>query len=149
MNLVCLFLQQVILTSFKYINCHLNATPHLHGMDGMDDKVVTYSDMKRLVNDRNALIIDVREVKEVKETGLIENSINIPLSLLRSALTSPKNEFKRTYQREAPNENTLLVFTCKSGNRALKALHEAESLGFKKCRYYKGSWNEWSQKKGS
>ncbi|CAH1223985.1 unnamed protein product [Diabrotica balteata] len=144
MNLVCMFIQHLIFTSFKYISCHLTATPYFYDMD---NKIVTYSDMERLVKDRNALIIDVREVKEIKETGLIENSINIPLPLLRSALTSPKNEFERTYQREAPNYNSLLVFTCKSGNRALKALNEAESLGFKNCKYYKGSWDEWSQKK--
>lgn len=40
--------------------------------------IVNYDQVKKFTQDPNVLIIDVREPSELQETGVIDNSINIP-----------------------------------------------------------------------
>ncbi|XP_057665778.1 rhodanese domain-containing protein CG4456-like isoform X1 [Diorhabda carinulata] len=111
------------------------------------DKIVHMEEMEKLANDKNVLIIDVREQNEVKSTGIIGSSVNIPLNNLQHALKdAPKEEFSKLYGRSKPVSNSPMIFYCLKGRRALQALELAESLGFKNGRYYKGSWAEWSSK---
>lgn len=42
------------------------------------EKIVNFEDVKHAENDSNTLIIDVREPHELRETGVIPGSINIP-----------------------------------------------------------------------
>lgn len=43
-----------------------------------EDKIVVYEEMKKFENSNDVLIIDVRGVDEVINTGKIGGSINIP-----------------------------------------------------------------------
>ncbi|KAJ8931423.1 hypothetical protein NQ314_015662 [Rhamnusium bicolor] len=111
------------------------------------DKVVRFADMRKFENKGNVLIIDVREPKEIAETGKIGGSINIPLANLENALkTLTDDEFNEKYGKPKPALDFPLIFSCKMGGRACKAMDIAIQLGFKNAKYYKGSWTEWEQK---
>ncbi|XP_017785656.1 PREDICTED: heat shock protein 67B2-like [Nicrophorus vespilloides] len=108
--------------------------------------VATYEDVKGL-DPSTTLLIDVREPNELETTGSIPNSINIPLGQVEGVFQNLTDEkFEAIYQREKPKLNDDIVFSCKSGMRALKALKVAADMGFSNLRYYKGSWTEWAEK---
>jgi len=73
--------------------------------------------VEEALNMRNsgALFIDVREESEFNQYHY-ENSLNIPVSGI--------SEISK-YDR-----NTVLIFFCKSGGRAAKAVREAQKMGF-------------------
>ena len=64
-------------------------------------------------------IIDIREVKEYKETGVIEKAHLIPLST-----------FKNSKYPKIPRNVDIYVF-CKTGGRALLGMSYLKRLGFK------------------
>ncbi|XP_019869961.1 rhodanese domain-containing protein CG4456 [Aethina tumida] len=108
---------------------------------------ITFEQMQQYEHDENVLIIDVREPDEIKNTGLIGDSINIPLSSLENALKKMSEaDFLREYGKSKPENDSLVIFTCKLGGRATKAGDIAKELGLNKVGVYKGSWTEWSQK---
>ncbi|XP_059613948.1 rhodanese domain-containing protein CG4456-like isoform X2 [Phlebotomus argentipes] len=112
-------------------------------------KIATYEEVKDLCNHPEKLLIDVREPKELLETGCIPTSINIPLERLERALANTKpRDFKGYFGGPKPEPETPIIFTCCSGERAAKAMDIADRLGFKNAKNYKGSWTEWAEKEG-
>lgn len=47
-------------------------------------EIVSYEEIKNLPKRPEALLIDVREPKELVETGVVPTSINIPCEFLKS-----------------------------------------------------------------
>ncbi|CAD7080637.1 unnamed protein product [Hermetia illucens] len=108
--------------------------------------MATYEEVKDLPNQPSKFLIDVRNLDEVQQTGQIPTSIVIPLPKLEEALRSSNDAFKKTYNREKPSNDAVIIFHCKLGGRAQKATDVAKSLGFKNAKCYKGSWEEWAKK---
>ncbi|CAH1154777.1 unnamed protein product [Phaedon cochleariae] len=110
--------------------------------------VATYDEVKKVgLENKEVLIIDVREPKELQETGVIPGSINIPLGDIQSVLRdlSPE-QFTQKYGRNKPSINSEIIFSCKSGKRAASALAISEQLGFKCVKNFSGGWLEWEEK---
>ncbi|KAG5669947.1 hypothetical protein PVAND_000236 [Polypedilum vanderplanki] len=108
--------------------------------------IAEYDEIKALPDHPEKLLIDVREPNELKETGQIPTSINIPLGQLEDELKLSDSEFQAKYQRNKPNPSDELIFHCKLGGRAQKAAEAAIGLGFTNVKNYKGSWTDWAQK---
>ncbi|XP_044570633.1 rhodanese domain-containing protein CG4456 isoform X2 [Drosophila ananassae] len=94
--------------------------------------IVTYDEVKDVPNKPEICLIDVRQRKELEETGRIPASINIPLDELEEALTLERANFKLKYGRAKPQKDTKIIFSCKSGRRAEKAEKIAKALGYTK-----------------
>ena len=78
-----------------------------------------------------AIIIDVRDDSERKETGYITGSIHIPLSEIKDALP-----------QTVPDRQAELIFYCAKGVRAQKALETALELGYVRV-YNLGGLSDW------
>ncbi|EDW58619.1 rhodanese domain-containing protein CG4456 [Drosophila virilis] len=133
-------------TIFKHIT-YAAATGRFYS-SGQPIGKVDYAEVKKLINDPRKLLIDVREPKELKETGQVPSSINIPLGIVSQELASSEQIFKSKYAREKPQPDTELVFHCRSGVRSLKAAEAAVALGFKNVKNYEGSWLDWAEHEG-
>lgn len=48
----------------------------------MSSKIASYDDVVAATTDNKTYIVDVREPKELQDTGVIPNSINIPRKLM-------------------------------------------------------------------
>ncbi|XP_050429382.1 uncharacterized protein LOC126838750 isoform X2 [Adelges cooleyi] len=108
-------------------NISTKTTPIMNNIDF--DKLLV------LIN-LSTLIIDVREKKELAETGVLPNSINIPSS-----------EFEKLYKIPKPDpEKSEIVFSCLAGVRSQKAVTLAQKVGYKKVYNYIGGWSEWAEK---
>ena len=83
------------------------------------------------VEEKGAVIIDVRELSELEEEGFIPGSLHIPVGEIA----------ERLYD-EVPNPTTELIFYCKAGVRAQTALETAASMGYVNV-YNLGGLKDW------
>ncbi|XP_010946694.1 thiosulfate sulfurtransferase/rhodanese-like domain-containing protein 3 [Camelus ferus] len=107
-------------------------------------KDVTYMELKKLLNSKKIMLIDVRETWEILEYGKIPGSVNIPLDEVGEALQMNPKDFKEKYNEVKPSKSDSLVFSCLAGVRSKKALDTALSLGFNSAQNYAGGWKEWA-----
>ncbi|KAH8278463.1 hypothetical protein KR018_003752 [Drosophila ironensis] len=108
--------------------------------------MASYEEVKDIPNHPDKYLVDVRAASELKETGVLPASINIPLPDLERALNMPDDLFAKSYGRQKPAIDAALIFSCKAGGRAARAAHLASTLGFSNAKAYAGSWTEWEAK---
>lgn len=110
--------------------------------------VVTYSQLKTMLSNRDVQLFDVRNPDEY-QAGHIPEAVNIPLDTLEESLQLPPARFQQKFEVKAPGKDDgNIVFHCARGNRSLKALDIARRLGFDRARHYKGGYVEWAEKEG-
>ncbi|GAA6214981.1 thiosulfate sulfurtransferase/rhodanese-like domain-containing protein 1 [Lates japonicus] len=110
--------------------------------------VVTYSQLKTMLSNRDIQLFDVRNPDEY-QAGQIPQAVNIPLDTLEESLKLPPESFEQKFQVEAPEkDDDNIVFHCRSGKRSATALDIAHKLGFSRARHYKGGYIEWAEKEG-
>lgn len=122
-------------------------------MPGKSAEKVTKAEMKDILsrldktgrNKTKMVVIDVRSVAEVAETGSLSKSvITLPLNLIQGgAFTLSDDEFQRKFHFTKPQTDETIVFSCKSGMRAGAAADIAAAAGYDKIIVYPGSANEW------
>ncbi|MEP6656957.1 MAG: rhodanese-like domain-containing protein [Betaproteobacteria bacterium] len=87
----------------------------------------------RLINDRDPVILDVREPKEF-EGGRLRNAVHIPLSQLDAR-----------GQELAPLTARTVIVYCARGNRTALAARVLTKLGFKEVFGLRGGMAAWRQ----
>lgn len=87
----------------------------------------------RLINDRDPVILDVREAKEL-DGGRLPNAVHIPLSQLHSRGSEL-----------APLTGRTLIVYCARGNRTALAARALAKLGFKEIFGLRGGMAAWRQ----
>lgn len=85
----------------------------------------------RLINDNNALVLDVREDKETRE-GMLQGAKHIPVGVLP----------KRIDEISKAKERPVLVY-CRSGNRSVNASNTLVKHGFTQVNNLKGGFIAW------
>jgi glyoxylase-like metal-dependent hydrolase (beta-lactamase superfamily II)/rhodanese-related sulfurtransferase len=80
---------------------------------------IKFSDLKKMANKNDLLLIDLRENHEIEHKESLPNSTHIPYSKLQEFVISKKNEIK----------NKILVFYCAIGERSALAIQVC--LGYK------------------
>jgi len=74
----------------------------------------------------------VREKEEVLQ-GMIPSAVNLPLSVLGSALKMPRQTFKEQFGFEKPRTWQEVIFYCRSGMRSSSASDVAKRNDYTKC----------------
>lgn len=92
---------------------------------------VGINDAVRLINQNDALALDVREDKEFCD-GHILNAVNIPLGLLEGRLK----------EIEQHKESPVIIY-CRSGQRAAKAAAVLKRQGFTSIHKLNGGMMAW------
>ena len=96
--------------------------------------------------------LDVREPNELKSTGTIPTSLNIPIVTNPNAFHLPPDQFRDLFGFEKPAtegpDAPELVFYCKAGVRGRAAAQLAKDAGYKSIGDYAGSWLDWADKGG-
>lgn len=105
----------------------------LNKVDG-EYKTIELSEVKRMLDSNEAILIDVREPNELVEDGYIKDSINIPLGTLEER------------QSELDREKTYITF-CAVGGRSMKAAGILSKAGFKHLYNAKEGMKAWSYDK--
>lgn len=95
-------------------------------------KEVGLNDAVRLINQQDAMVLDVREDKEFRD-GHIINAVNIPLGLLESRLKEIE-EYK---------EKPVIIY-CRTGQQSAKAGAVLQRQGFTSTHKLNGGMMAWS-----
>ncbi|CAH0553924.1 unnamed protein product [Brassicogethes aeneus] len=110
--------------------------------------VVTFEDIKKIKPEENVVLIDVREPLELKETGVIPGSINIPLGEVEVAFTQTTDQvFLKKYGKPKPAPSDPIIFSCKAGIRSAKAQTIVQNMGYLNVKNYLGGWIDWDTNK--
>lgn len=113
-------MDKIIITSVGILVAALVIINAFFPQKGKKDKL-----LQEVLNEKNALLVDVRTPEEFKE-HFVENSINIPLDTIEQNL----DKFK--------GHEYIIVF-CKSGRRSGEAKDILEKHGFTNV-FNGGSW---------
>ncbi|KAM4772073.1 thiosulfate sulfurtransferase/rhodanese-like domain-containing protein 3 [Rhinophrynus dorsalis] len=119
--------------------------PFIHGFSTVAAQTVQYEELKNLLKEEGVFLIDVREPWEVKEYGVIEGSLNIPMGDLAPALQMSPEDFEEKYHKKMPEKSSTLVFSCLAGIRSKKAVSVASSFGYNKVHHYSGGYEDWAR----
>jgi rhodanese-related sulfurtransferase len=90
-------------------------------------------ELTRLLNDRNTLVLDVRETKEY-EGGRLPNAVHVPISQLAS----------RGGELAGMKDRPVVAY-CARGQRSMLAARALAKLGFKEIYSLRGGINAWRQ----
>lgn len=93
-------------------------------------------------------ISDVREPRELFQTGKIPGAINIPITSAVQSFHIPEEDFEEVYGFERPPKDAELLFYCKAGVRARAAAGLAKHAGWEHVGEYPGSWLDWEAQNG-
>ena len=107
--------------------------------------VVEYTDVKKHIENRTALVVDVRNPKELVDDGELQGSVLIPLNEVKHAFALPPEIFEKKYQVEKPGFNSPIIFSCLIGKRSATAECIVKGLGFKNTSNYLGSFSDWRE----
>lgn len=92
---------------------------------------VSPSQTTQMMNHENAIVLDVREMKEYSN-GHIVNSVHIPLSNLKTRI-SELEKYK----------NQKIIVSCRSGNRSSQACASLKKEGFENVFNLSGGVMAW------
>lgn len=126
-----------------YLNNPRYVSANIHPL--FSKSVASFEEVKSVKDQKNKVLIDVREPSELQETGVIPGSINIPLGEVESALKLPPKEFHSKFGRTKPDSSTEIIFSCKMGKRSADAQEIASKLGFTNIKNYTGGWLDWEE----
>lgn len=96
-----------------------------------DYQDISKNQVKTMVENGEAIVLDVRNINEIQKTGIIRGAINIPIEELPNRL----NELNK--------EQTYITF-CAVGGRSKKAASILSGAGFKKIYNAKEGMNTWT-----
>jgi len=94
---------------------------------------VSAEEFKKLMKEKDVVILDVRTPEEFEKDGHIKGSNLIPVQLFRYIYL------------EGFRDKKVLVY-CRSGNRSITASKMLEQMGIKKVYNLKGGILEWKSK---
>lgn len=102
------------------------------------DKIKTISpqELKEILNkDNQAILIDIRDVRELKKTGKIKIARHMPRGMLEFWL-DPESPY---YKKDIPLEATK-IFYCASNWRSALATRAIQEMGFDNVCHVKGGF---------
>jgi rhodanese-related sulfurtransferase len=97
-------------------------------------KRVSQSEFKKLMNDKNAQILDVRTANEVAQ-GKIQGSLNIDYF---------KADFMEIAKSKLDKNKPVLVY-CAAGGRSATAAKDLKKAGFKSVYDLEGGYDNWNE----
>ena len=100
-------------------------------------KTLKSSEVKKLAENNEITLIDVRDVREIWKEGTIENSKHIPRGMLEFWL-DPESTY---YQANKIKDIKKMVLFCALGWRSALATKSLVEMGFKNVAHVKGGFD--------
>jgi rhodanese-related sulfurtransferase len=95
----------------------------------------------KMVEEDNCNLIDIREVRELENTGKVENSVHIPRGMLEIYL-DPNSAL---FQQGVLDKNKEMVLFCAGGVRSALAVKALKNMGYEKISHVEGGFSAISQ----
>ncbi len=104
---------------------------------------ITPAQAKEKIDHGNVLVVDVRDAKEVEQSGKVAGAVNVPRGLLefKAAPDSP------ALDKSFDPANPVIVY-CASGGRSALAGKLLKDLGYDEV-YNLGAFKDWAESGGA
>ena len=106
-------------------------------------KTINADEAFKMVEDDNCNLIDIREARELENTGIVQNSIHISRGMLEIFL-DPNSVF---FQQGKLDQNKEMVLFCAGGVRSALAVKALKNMGYEKISHIEGGFGAISQSK--
>ena len=105
-------------------------------------KTISADEALNLSKNNECNLIDIREEGELRNTGVIENSMHIPRGLLEFSL----NANSPLVQNNLIDTKKDIVLFCAAGGRSALAAKTLKEMGFKNVSHVEGGFGAMEQK---
>jgi len=92
-----------------------------------------------LMDDGNYLLVDIRDIRELKRDGMVPGAFHAPRGMLEFWIDE-----ESPYHKPVFAEDRTFVFYCASGWRSLLAAQTAQQMGLK-VKSMRGGFGEWKK----
>ena len=101
--------------------------------------IIPAQDAIKLVDSDDHVIVDLRDIRELKRTGKIPGAFSCPRGMLEFWIdpASP-------YHKEIFNQDKTYVFYCASGWRSALSAKAAQDMGLKPVAHIEGGFTAWA-----
>ena len=106
-------------------------------------KTINADEALEMVEENNCNLIDIRDARELENTGKVENSIHITRGMLEIYL-DPNSAL---FQQGILDQNKEIVLFCAGGVRSALAVKALKNMGYKKISHIDGGFGAISQSK--
>jgi rhodanese-related sulfurtransferase len=106
-------------------------------------KTINADTALKMVEDNNCNLIDIRDVRELENTGKVENSVHVPRGVLEIYLDPNSALFKQGVL----DQNKEMVLFCAGGVRSALAVKALKNMGYEKISHIEGGFAAISQSK--
>ena len=104
---------------------------------------ISIEEAKKIINNDNYLLIDIRDFRELKREGKIPGAFSCPRGMLEFWI-DPNSP----YHKEIFNQNKTYIFYCASARRSALAGRVSIEMGLKPVLHLEGGFNSWKQNNG-
>jgi len=104
-------------------------------------KTINADTALKMVEDNNCNLIDIRDVRELENTGKVENSVHVPRGVLEIYLDPNSALFKQGVL----DQNKEMVLFCAGGVRSALAVKALKNMGYEKISHIEGGFAAISQ----
>ena len=106
-------------------------------------KTINADEAFKMVEENNCNLIDIREARELENTGSVENSVHISRGMMEIFL-DPNSAF---FQQGKLDQNKEMVLFCAGGVRSALAVKALHNMGYEKVSHIEGGFGAISQSK--
>ena len=106
-------------------------------------KTINADEAFKMVEENNCNLIDIRETRELENTGSVENSVHISRGMMEIFL-DPNSAF---FQQGKLDQNKEMVLFCAGGVRSALAVKALHNMGYEKVSHIEGGFGAISQSK--
>ena len=106
-------------------------------------KTIDADEAFKMVEENNCNLIDIREARELENTGSVENSVHISRGMMEIFL-DPNSAF---FQQGKLDQNKEMVLFCAGGVRSALAVKALHNMGYEKVSHIEGGFGAISQSK--
>ena len=104
---------------------------------------ISIEEAKKIINNDNYLLIDIRDFRELKREGKIPGAFSCPRGMLEFWI-DPNSP----YHKEIFNQNKTYIFYCASAWRSALAGRVSIEMGLKPVLHLEGGFNSWKENNG-
>ena len=106
-------------------------------------KTINAEEAFKMVEENSCNLIDIRDARELENTGKVENSVHITRGMLEIYL-DPNSAL---FQQGVLEQNKEMVLFCAGGVRSALAVKALHNMGYEKVSHIEGGFGAISQSK--
>ncbi len=104
---------------------------------------ITPDQARKLMAEKNALVVDVRDSAEIKASGKVKGAINVPRGMIEFRADADTPYHDKAFAKDRP-----VIVYCASGGRSALSGKVLKDFGYREV-YNLGAFKDWAESGGA